>query len=238
MPAPEHALAALLAVVATVVVYAAAGALYRRVGWGLLHPVLVAIAALIAALKLLGVPYAEYDRGGRILSFFLGPAVVAIGLPLARQISSLGRNARAVGAAIVAGAVTGIATATLGAAALGASDAVVRTLSARSVTTPIAIGIAERVGGIPALIGAVVILSGVFGAVVGPPLLRRAGIRTPEAFGLALGAAAHGAGTARAAEEGEMEAAASGLAIGLMGVATAVLAPLFLALLAWVGVLG
>jgi putative effector of murein hydrolase len=233
----ERALAALLAIVATVAVYAAAGALHRRLRWGLLHPVLVSIAVLIAALRLAGIPHAAYDEGGRVLSFFLGPAVVAIGLPLARQLSALGRDARAVGAAIVAGALTGIATATGTALALGASAPVVRTLSARSVTTPIAIGIAERVGGIPALIGAVVILSGVFGAVVGPALLHRAGVRAPGAFGLALGAAAHGAGTARAAEEGEMQAAASGLAIGLMGVATAVLAPLLLALLAWSGLL-
>jgi putative effector of murein hydrolase len=94
---------------------------------------------------------------------------------------------------------------------------VVRSLAPRAVTTPIAIGIAERAGGLGALSAAVAILTGVLGAVIGPPLLRAIGVRSRTAFGLAMGAAAHGVGTARAAEEGEVEAASSGLAIGLMG---------------------
>ena len=233
----ERAASALLALAATLAVYALAQRLQRRLGWTLLHPVLVSILVLIAALRLLGVEYATYDRGGRLLSFFLGPAVVALGVPLYRQRDELRRNARALFVSILAGGAVGVLAASGTAALLGASPAVVRTLAARSVTTPIAVAVAARVGGIPALAAAVVILSGIFGAVVGPPLLRWAGVRSRSAFGIALGAAAHGVGTARAVEEGEVEAAGSGLAIGLMGVATALLAPVLLALLAWLGVL-
>lgn len=234
----RDAAAALLAIAATVVVFALARRLHGRLGWMLLHPVLVSIAALILALEALGVSYAAYDRGGRLLSFWLGPAVVALGVPLFRQVERIGRNARAILVSLAAGGAVGILAACGVAALLGASPEVVRSLAPRSVTTPIAIEIAKRAGGIPSLSAVVVILSGVFGAVVGPPLLRAAGVRSRTATGIALGAAAHGVGTARAVEEGEVEAAGAGIAIGLMGVATAVLTPLALALLAWLGALG
>lgn len=232
------AAAALLALAATLAVYAAARALQRRLKSVWLHPVLVSIVVLIAALSLLGIEYDDYDRGGRILTFFLGPAVVALGLPLYRQMEEIGRRGKAVLLSLLAGAAVGTLSATLAAALLGASGPVVRSLAPRAVTTPIAIGIAERVGGLPALSAVVAIFTGVLGAVIGPPLLRAVGVRSRTAFGLAMGAAAHGVGTARAAEEGDVEAASSGLAIGVMGVFTAVLAPLALALLRWLGWLG
>jgi predicted murein hydrolase (TIGR00659 family) len=229
---------ALLAIAATLAVYAAARALQRRTGSVLLHPVVVSIVVLIVALRSMGIEYAAYDRGGRVLTFLLGPAVVALGLPLFRQMEEIGRRGRAVLLSIAVGSAVGALSATAAAALLGASDPVVRTLAARSVTTPIAMAIAGRVGGLPPLAAAVVIPSGIFGAVIGPPLLLRIGVRSRTAFGLALGAAAHGVGTARAAEEGDVEAASSGLAIGLMGVFTAVLAPLVIALLRWMGWVG
>lgn len=226
---------AVLALAATLAVYAAARVLQRRTGSVLLHPVLVSIIVLIAALRLLGIGYETYDAGGRVLTFLLGPAVVALGLPLERRMEEIGRRGRAVLVSLAVGSVVGVVSAVGTAVLLGASGAVVRSLAPRAVTTPIALGIAERVGGLPALSAAVVILSGILGAVMGPPLLRRMGVRSRTAFGLALGAAAHGVGTARAAEEGDVEAASSGLAIGLMGVGTAVVAPLVLAALRWMG---
>lgn len=234
----EPVLSAVLAVAATVAVFALARRLHRRLGWFFLHPVLVAIAVLIAGLRALGIDYAAYDRGGRMLSFFLGPAVVALGVPLYRQLGEIRRRAGATLAALAVGAAVGILSACGVAALLGASPEVVRSLAPRSVTTPIAIEIARRAGGIPSLSAVVVILSGVLGAAVGPAVLRAVGVRSRMATGLALGAAAHGIGTARAVEEGEVEAAGAGIAIGLMGVATAVLTPAVLALLAWLGLPG
>ena len=226
---------AALAVAATVAVFGLARGLHRRVGSPLLHPVLVAIVAMIAALEALGVGYETYDRGGRLLSFWLGPAVVALGVPLFRQMEQVRRSARATLASLLAGGAVGIVSACGVAVLLGASPEVVRSLAPRSVTTPIAIEIARRAGVIPSLSAAVVILSGVLGAALGPALLRAAGVRSRTATGIALGAAAHGVGTARAVEEGEVEAAGAGIAIGLMGVVTAVLTPLVLELLAWAG---
>jgi predicted murein hydrolase (TIGR00659 family) len=233
----ESAAGALLAIAATLGVYAAAQRVQRRRKSVWLHPVLVSILVLIAALKLLGVGYADYNRGARVLTFLLGPAVVALGLPLFRQMEEIGRRGKAVLLSLLVGAAVGTLTATLTAALLGGSGEVVRSLAPRAVTTPIAIGIAERVGGLPALSAAVAIFTGILGAVIGPPLLRAIGVRSRTAFGVSLGAAAHGVGTARAAEEGDVEAASSGLAIGVMGVFTAILAPVVLAVMARMGLL-
>jgi predicted murein hydrolase (TIGR00659 family) len=231
-------LEALLAIIATIAVYAAARRLQRRLRSVWLHPVLVSIVVLIAALTLLDIPQPVYEQGGRMLTFFLGPAVVALGLPLSRQMETIGRRGKAVLLSLLAGAAVGTLSAVLAAVALGGWPQIVRSLAPRAVTTPIAIGISERLNGLPALSAAVSILSGILGAVIGPPLLRAIGVRSRTAFGLALGAAAHGVGTARAAEEGEVEAASSGLAIGLMGVFTAVLAPLAIWLVERIGWLG
>jgi predicted murein hydrolase (TIGR00659 family) len=230
-------LVAAAGVAGTVLVYAAALRLYRHVGHPAANPVLLAIAVVILLLLALGIDYQTYDVGGRLIALFLGPAVVALGLPLHLQMGEIMRRRRAILAATLLGALVGILSGVLAAAALGGSRAVVLTLAPRSVTTPIALAIAERVGGIPPLAATLVIATGVIGAVIGPAILRRAGIRSRTAFGLAMGASAHGAGTARALEEGAVEGATSGLAIGLMGVATAVLAPALIALLAWLRLL-
>ncbi len=229
--------AAAAGVVATVLVYAASLWLYRRVRHPLANPVLVTIAALILLLVAMDVDYRAYETGGGLIGLLLGPAVVALGLPLHLQMAEIIRRRRAILVATLAGATIGILAGVLAAVGLGASRAVALSLTPRSVTTPIAVGIAEQVGGIPPLAATVVIATGVLGAVIGPWVLRRSGIRSRTAFGLAMGASAHGAGTARALEEGAVEGATSGLAIGLMGVATAVLAPLLLAALSWLGLL-
>jgi predicted murein hydrolase (TIGR00659 family) len=226
------------AVTLTVGVYFAAGYVYRRVGWSILNPLLLTIGALIGLLLVFDVDYATYDEGGRLLSFFLGPAVVALGVPLAERWDEIRRQGRALAVSITAGAVVGVLAGAGTAALLGASADVILSVAPRSVTTPIAIGIAEKLGGLPPLTAAFVIASGVLGAIAGPAVLRLLGVRSATAFGLAMGASAHGIGTARAMEEGPTEGAASGLAIGLCGVATAVLAPLLVELLRVLGGFG
>jgi predicted murein hydrolase (TIGR00659 family) len=214
----------------TVLVYLGARALYGRTRLALFNPALLTIAAVIAILAVAHVPYAAYEQGGRLLSFWLGPAVVALGLPLALQLSTVRRNATGIAVGLLAGALVGIAVAVGVAALLGASSAVVRSLAPRSATTPIAVAVTARLGGIPALSAVVSIVSGAIGGFVGVPLLRATGVRSRLATGLALGAAAHGLGTARAADEGDVEGASAGMAMGATGVLTALLAPGVLAL--------
>ncbi len=220
----------LLWIVVTVLVYAAARAAYDRTRLAVLNPAIVAIAAVMVLLLLTRTPYVQYDRGGRVIAFWLGPAVVALGVPLAQQLERVRRNLPAISLALIAGSITGIVVAVVVARALSAPPAIVRSLAPRSVTTPIAIAITARLGGIPALSAVVSIVSGALGGFVGVGLLRLTGVRSPLATGLALGAAAHGLGTARAADEGAAEGGAAGLAMGVMGVLTALLAPIVMAL--------
>ncbi len=215
----------------TVVVYLVSRRLYALTRLAVLNPALVCIAAIIALLLLTRTPYAEYQRAGRLLAFWLGPAVVALGLPLAFQLETIRRNAWGIALGLTAGAVTGIVVAVGVATLLGATPVVVRSLAPRAATTPIALAVTARLGGIPALSAVVSIVSGALGGFVGVALLRAIGVRSRLATGLALGAAAHGLGTARAAGEGEVEGAASGMAMAIVGVLTALLAPLVLALM-------
>ncbi|MFW5972983.1 MAG: LrgB family protein [Bacteroidota bacterium] len=225
----------LFGIVLTLAFYYGTAWIQRRTRLTLLNPVLVSVALLIALLLMFGIEYETYDKGGRFISFFLAPSVVALGVPLYLRRRAIMRRARSIFSAIIAGSAVGVLTAAGCALLLGASRDVVLALAPRSVTTPIAIGIARQIGGIEPLTAVIVIASGIFGSIVGPGLLRRARIRSGTAFGLALGASSHGIGTARAIEEGPLEAASSGLAIGLMGVVTAVLVPVIMALFEFLG---
>lgn len=215
----------------TVAVYAAAEQLQRRFRTALLHPVLVSIAVLVPLLRGLHLDYPTYAEGSRFITFLLGPAVVALGVTLHQQSAEIAKHARSLLVALGAGAVVGVGSAVALGRALGGTREVVASLAPKSVTTPIAMGIAERLGGIPSLTAVLVILVGVYGAVVGPALLRALRIRSRTAWGLGMGAAAHAVGTARAVEEGEIEGAAGALAIGVMGLFTALVAPILMALL-------
>ena len=215
----------------TIGVFLAAEKLQERFRTALLHPVLVSIVVIAPLLRVLRLDYAHYAQGARFLTFLLGPAVVALGVNLHLQSAEIRRHARSLLISLGAGAAVGITSAVLIARALGGTRAVVASLAPKSVTTPIAMGIAERLGGIPSLTAVLVILVGVYGAVIGPGLLRLLRIKSRMAWGLGMGASAHAVGTARAVEEGDVEGAAGALAIGVMGLVTALLAPLLLALL-------
>lgn len=215
----------------TILIYAAARRAHAAVRTPLLNPALVSIASVILLLSVTHTPYGVYASGGRALSMLLGPAIVALGVPLSAQLPGVRRNAAAIAAAIVSGSLVGIAAAVLAASLLNAPPQVVASLAPRSATTPIAMAISAGIGGIPALSAAVSIGSGLVGGVIGPELLRSLGVRSRLATGLALGAAAHGLGTARAAEEGSLEGGAGGMAMGLNGIMTAVLVPLIMSLI-------
>ena len=218
----------LFSITITFFVYVIAEKLYLRFRKVWLNPVLITIAVLIVVLRQLGLSYETYSQGGDIISFFLGPAVVALGVPLYLKLEEIKKKRGAIFSAILAGSLTGILSASGLALLLGASKPVILSIAPKSVTTPIAMSIVAKIGGIPSLAATLVVVTGIFGAVIGPTFLRLVGIKSPTAFGLAMGAAAHGIGTARALQEGEMESAFSGLALCLNGVVTAILTPILL----------
>ena len=199
--------------------------LYRKTKIPLLHPVLVPIPVLALFIRCTGVPYTAFERGSRIIDFLLGPTVVALGYLLYEQVSQLKANAVSILTSVFAGSAVGIVSVVLIARWFSAEPALIASLEPKSVTTPIAMSIAEKSGGIPSIAAVAVIVVGIFGGIVGPFILDRLGVTSRIARGLALGSAAHGLGTARAMELGAVEGAISGLAIGVMGLMTAVLVP-------------
>ena len=188
-------------------VYLAALWLYRKTKLALLHPLLVSIPALVAVMSVIGIPYESFRQGSRMINFLLGPSVVALGYVLWEQVEYMKSNAVSIMTSIFVGSLVGIVSVICIARWMGADHVLIATLEPKSVTTPIA-------------------MVGIFGGIVGPFVLNKLNIDSKIARGLSLGAAAHGLGTARAMELGALEGAISGLAIGLMGVMTAILVPI------------
>jgi predicted murein hydrolase (TIGR00659 family) len=198
-------------------------ALFRR--HPLANPVLMAVAILSVGLLATGIDYRSYFQGAQFVHFLLGPATVALAVPLHRQWRGLRGAMLPAAIAIVLGGVFSSLLGVAIAAALGAAPDVVASLAPRSVTTPVAMGIAERIGGLPSLAAVVVLCSGVVGAAVGPLVLNWVGVRDWRARGIAMGTAAHGIGTARALSVNMTAGVFSGLAMGLNAVATALWLP-------------
>ena len=215
----------------TLAVYLGSMWLYKKVRFALLHPLIVSMGVLILFLNLSGIPYDLFMKQIQIIDFMLGLSVVALGYLLHEQISQIKGNVIAIVTAIVTGSAVGILSVALIARAMGAEQAVIASLEPKSVTTAIALNVSAQSGGIPALTAVVVILVGIFGGVAGPFILKKIGVESKIAKGLAMGAAAHAMGTARAMQLGAVEGAISGLAIGLMGIATAILVPIIARLL-------
>lgn len=222
-----------LALVVTLAAYAAATALHVRAKK---HPVtnvvLVAVILVTAVLAAGHVSYVDYTHAARPLTMLLGPATVALALPLHRSMGELRAATRPVAAAVLAGVLAATASAVGLSRALGLSRETVLSMAPKTVTTPIAMAVAERLGGSPSLATLFVMITGIFGALVVPTLFDMARIRDARARGMALGIGAHGVGTARALQLGGVEAAFAALGMGLSGVVTPFVAPLVVDLLA------
>jgi predicted murein hydrolase (TIGR00659 family) len=216
----------LLGLTVTLLAYLLAYAVYERVNFNpLANPVAIAVALLVLLLVVTRTPYATYFEGAQFVHFLLGPATVALALPLYDQRAQLARLWLPLTLGLAAGVVTAIVSAVAIAWALGASPQTLLTLAPKSVTTPIAMGIAEKIGGLPSLTAVFVILTGMTGAIIARPLLNVLRIESHPVRGFAVGVAAHGIGTARAFQVSEEMGAFAGLAMGLTALVTAAVAP-------------
>lgn len=219
----------LLWLTVTVAAYAAADLLSARSGRNpLVNPVVIAVALIGAVLVATGTGYRTYFDGAQFVHFLLGPATVALAVPLYRNIGRVRATLVPMGCALVLGCVTAMVSAVVIAGVLGAPLAILASLAPKSVTTPIAMSLAKAYGGEPSLTAVFVILTGVLGAVVVTPLMNALRIRDFAARGFAAGLAAHGIGTARAFQVDPLAGAFAGIALGLNGAVTALLTPLIL----------
>lgn len=215
----------------TLLAYQVAVAIHVRLHSSpLANPVVIAIAIVVALLLISDTPYKSYFDGAQFVHFLLGPATVALAIPLYQQLAKLKQHWFAFLAGALAGCATAVVTAMGIAKMLGASPAVVMSLAPKSVTTPIAMGIAEKIHGLPSLTAVLVLLTGIVGATLGHVVFKLIHIADHGICGFAMGVSAHGLGTASAFQVSEEMGAFAGLAMGVSGALTAVLLPLGLKL--------
>ena len=206
-------------------VYHAAKAMQRRLGWVLFNPILIAIAIIIAFLLAMDIPYETYHEGAKMIEFWLKPAVVALGVPLYLQLSSIKRQFLPILASQMMGCIAGIVSVVIIAKTLGASEPVIMSLASKSVTTPIAMEVTQTLGGIPSLTAAIVVITGLIGAIIGFKALSVGHVHNPMSLGLSMGAASHALGTSAAMDRDEFVGAYASLGLTLNGILTALLTP-------------
>ncbi|MGG2399703.1 LrgB family protein [Pseudomonas sp. SH1-B] len=219
----------LFAIALTLAAFLIAVWLYRRSGWLVLQPVLVSVTLIVGTLWLCGVDYATYRAGAEPVAWLLGPATVALAVPLQHNIQRIRQLFWPIMITLCAGGALSVGLTLLIGWALGADWSVVMSLAPKFVTMPIAMPVAEQIGGVASLAAVMVMLTGVIGTALGPLLLRWAGVDHPAARGLSYGINAHAIGTAHALQEGEECGAFAALGMSLLGIMTAVLLPLLLA---------
>lgn len=217
----------------TFVIYLAAQILQRRLGLVILNPILITITLLIVFLTYFDIPYEEYREGGQFIEFWLKPAVVALGVPLYRQLKTIRKQLLPILMAELAGCIIGIVSVVVVAQLFGATREVIISLAPKAVTTPIAIEISQAMGGITPLTAAVVVCTGIFGNLAGFQIVKIVRVKSPMGGSLSIGTASHAVGTAAAIERGERWGAFSSLGLTLNGLFTALLTPAILSLMGY-----
>lgn len=197
--------------------------LSRKVQSPLVNPLMTAIALVILFLKITGIPLTEYRAGGDMISLLLGPATAALAIPIYNQLQLLRRHWLPILAGALAGSLVSIGSVFLLCRIFGLDDALTASLLPKSVTTPIAMELSRQQGGIIPITVAMVVFTGILGAVFAPTLCKLLHIDNPVARGVAIGTSSHAVGTSRAVQMGEVEGALSGLSIGVAGLITVVL---------------
>lgn len=214
----------------TVATYLLGEWLFRKAnGMPLLHPVFTSVVVLIGLLKLTGISFQQYFESARFIHLLLGPATVALAVPLYANLSRVKQMLGPLCIALVVGGLTGIVSVILLGRAFGLSSEVLTSFAPKSVTTPIAMAIADHLGGNASLAAAAVIATGVMGCMLADWIMKPLRIKDPAVIGFALGLAAHGTGTARAFQLSNIAGALAGLGMGLNGVFTSLVLPLLLA---------
>jgi predicted murein hydrolase (TIGR00659 family) len=216
----------LLGLTVTLLAYGLAYRLYLKANSSpLVNPVMTSVVMLISLLMLTGTTYDEYFEGGQFVHFLLGPATVALAVPLYQQLSRLRALWLPVTVSLMCGVVIAAGSSIGLAWLMGGSLEIQMSLAPKSATAPVAMGISETIGGIPSLTAVLVVITGIVGAVTGTRLFEWMGIRDDSVKGIAMGVAAHGIGTARAFQVSNQMGAFSGLAMALSAFATALVVP-------------
>lgn len=236
MNSPMQAYAAMVhhpltGIALTLIAFKLAVLLNRKTGWLVFQPVLMSTLFIIGGLTLFNIAYEEYRASSAIIVLLLGPATVALALPLYKSMALIRKMWLPVAATIIGGGAMTIILVVLLGKLMGVERAMLMTLVPKSVTTPVAILITEKIGGIMGVVPVFVLLSGIMGAMFGPLLLRLGGVTHPAATGMAIGLTSHAIGTSRLFEINQQAAAFGALAMSLMALVSAIALPLMSGLL-------
>lgn len=197
----------------------------------ILNPLLLAIILVIAVLTVFGIPKETYDLGGSYIQFLLGPATVVMAVPLYKQLNLLKKDWLPILVGIAAGSTTSVLSVIGLSKVFGVNLEIATSMLPKSVTTAIGMEVSKEIGGVVSLTVAVIVLTGIMGAVIGPFVLNILGVKDAVAQGVAIGTASHAVGTSKAMELGETQGAMSGLSIGIAGLSTVLIIPLLIGLL-------
>jgi predicted murein hydrolase (TIGR00659 family) len=211
----------LFGIAISVIAYTIAQRLNRR--WGWLHPLFVCSGSLIVVLLLFRIPYEAYQVGGDVITILLGPATVALGVPLYKYSGLIRKHIASILTGIVVGSISGIGSAAAIVGVLGGTKEIMLSMMPKSVSSPIALEIARHLGGIPELSVVLTVLTGLLGSMFGTVCLRWFGIKDDISVGIAIGTAAHGIGTAKVVRDSELRGGLSGFAMGMTGIVTSLL---------------
>ncbi|TCN01249.1 putative murein hydrolase (TIGR00659 family) [Paenibacillus sp. BK033] len=212
----------------TVVVYMLAQKIYRYKPIMLLSPLIVTPLVLIVLLAMTRTSYADYNTGAHWLSDMLGPATIAFAIPLSRHYDLVKKHAAQIMISVFTGSAAAVASSLWLAQGFGLNDKIIYSLIPHSATTPIAMNVSQSIGGIPTITAVAVMVTGIFGSLVGPPIIRLFRIRNEVARGVLLGTSAHGAGTSKAFELGSISGTVSSVSMILTAIITLFLTPLLL----------
>lgn len=199
--------------------------IYKRFPYSILNPLLIAMTIVILVLLKFDIPFDSFNVGGKYITFLLGPATVALALPLYRQSKLLKKHIFAIMAGIISGAFTAVISVFIMARMFGLDDKLIVSLLPKSITTPIGMSISSTFNGEVSITILAIAITGTFGAIFSPLVLTLFRIKNKVAKGIAIGTSSHALGTTKAMELGEVEGAMSGLAIGLTGLVTVLIIP-------------
>lgn len=200
--------------------------LYKKTGLVYLNPLVFSMLMIIAFLVSFHISFDDYNKGGQFISYFLGPATVILAVPLYKKVNLLKENILPIIGGITIGSATGIVSIIAMCRLFGLDELVSISMIPKSITTPIGIELSNQLGGLPAITVAGIVFTGISGVLIGPMICKLFKIDNKVAVGIAIGTSSHALGTTKAVELGETEGAMSGLAIGIAGLITVLLAPL------------
>lgn len=211
--------------IATLVGYFIARQIALKCKHPLCNPLLISLAILMPCLYFSGDSYQQYISENQVIHFMLGPVIIALAYPLYEQLHLIRRQWKIILVVSISASITSMLLGSLLALAFGGDLPVAASVLPKSISTPFALSTSDAIGGIPAVTAALVVIAGLFGALIGYPLLNWLQIRSPLARGLSIGAVSHAIGTAKAVENSYHEGAISSLALVICGVTSSILAP-------------